>query len=63
MPMKRNPVPITPIDAGYVRADTPQTEESRTGFMDGLPDILTSNLYLNFAGEAYIFCMEVILIT
>jgi hypothetical protein len=61
--MKRNPALITPADAGYVKADTLRKEESRTDFMDGLPDTQTSNLYPNFAGEAYTFCMEVILIT
>lgn len=33
--MKRNPAPITPAGAGYVRADTRLKEESRTGFMVG----------------------------
>ncbi|WP_304236380.1 hypothetical protein [Phocaeicola plebeius] len=41
--MKRNPVPITPAGAGYVRADTRLKEENRTGFMDGWPDTPTSS--------------------
>jgi hypothetical protein len=41
--MKQNPAFITPIDAGYVRADTRLKEENRTGFMDGWPDTLTSS--------------------
>jgi hypothetical protein len=41
--MKRNPASITPIDAGYVRADTRLKEESRTDFMVGWPDTPTIN--------------------
>ncbi|WP_302559212.1 hypothetical protein [Phocaeicola coprocola] len=41
--MKRNPAPITPTSAGYVRAGTQLKEESRIDCMDGWPDTPMSN--------------------
>jgi hypothetical protein len=62
VPMKRNPAPITPAGAGYVRAGTRLKEESRTDFMDGWPDTPMSNWCPNFGNVERISCMEVILI-
>jgi hypothetical protein len=60
--MKQNPAFITPIDAGYVRADTRLKEENRTGFMDGWPDIPMISWWPNYGDVERISCMEVILI-
>jgi len=62
VPMKRNPAPITPAGAGYVRAGTRLKEESRTDFMDGWPDTPTISWWLNSGNVEYISCMGVILI-
>jgi len=60
--MKQNPVFITPIDAGYVRAGTRLKEESRTDCMDGWPDIPMISWWPNYGDVERISCMEVILI-
>ncbi|WP_415940694.1 hypothetical protein [Phocaeicola coprocola] len=59
--MKRNPAPITPTGAGYVRADTRLKEESRIDCMDGWLDTPTSNWWQNSGSVERISCMEVIL--